>query len=91
MPQANSITSMPRETSPCASLNTLPCSAVMIAANSSRRWFISSRKRSMTRARRIGGVLLQPAKACLAEATAASTSRVSPRRSVRAMSPVAGL
>ena len=31
MPQANSTMSMPRETSPCASVKTLPCSAVMIA------------------------------------------------------------
>ena len=31
MPQANSTMSMPRVTSPCASVNTLPCSAVIIA------------------------------------------------------------
>ena len=35
IPQANSTISIPRVTSPCASVNTLPCSAVMIAANSS--------------------------------------------------------
>ena len=36
MPHANSTTSMPRETSPCASVKTLPCSAVMRWASSSR-------------------------------------------------------
>ncbi len=36
MPQANSTTSMPRVTSPCASVKTLPCSEVIIAARVSR-------------------------------------------------------
>ena len=43
MPQANSITSRPRVTSPSASDSTLPCSAVMIAAIRSLCWFTSSR------------------------------------------------
>ena len=34
MPHANSTISIPRTTSPCASVKTLPCSAVIIAANS---------------------------------------------------------
>jgi hypothetical protein len=33
IPQANSTMSMPRETSPCASVNTLPCSSVIISAS----------------------------------------------------------
>src|SRR5574339_267406 len=39
MPQANSTMSMPRVTSPCASVNTLPCSAVIMRASSSRCLF----------------------------------------------------
>ena len=41
MPHANSTTSIPRMTSPCASENTLPCSAVMSLAISSRCSFSS--------------------------------------------------
>jgi hypothetical protein len=55
MPQANSTMSMPRVTSPCASVNTLPCSAVIAWASLSRCWFSSSRNLNITRARRIGG------------------------------------
>ena len=43
MPQAYSITSRPRVTSPSASESTLPCSAVRIRATSSRRSCTSSR------------------------------------------------
>ena len=51
MPQANSITSRPRETSPAASEATLPCSSVMSFA-SSVVWFLtSSRKANRTVAR----------------------------------------
>ena len=46
MPHANSTTSSPRATSPSASLGTLPCSAVMIAASSSVRAASSSRNRN---------------------------------------------
>ena len=41
MPQANSMTSRPRATSPSASARTLPCSALIISA-SSRRWASTS-------------------------------------------------
>ncbi len=44
MPHANSTMSMPRVTSPCASLKTLPCSAVIIAASVSRSRLSRSRK-----------------------------------------------
>ncbi|CAM5418997.1 hypothetical protein SRIMM317S_06546 [Streptomyces rimosus subsp. rimosus] len=43
MPQASSTISRPRATSPSASLCTLPCSAVISAASSSRCASISSR------------------------------------------------
>ena len=91
VPQANSTTSMPRVTSPCASLKTLPCSAVIIAAKVSRCCCSSSRKRSSTRARRIGGVSAQPGNAAWAAATAASTSAALPSTSWRATAPLAGL
>jgi hypothetical protein len=61
MPQANSTMSMPRVTSPWASVKTLPCSAVIIAASVSRCWFSSARKLFITRARRIGGMSPRPA------------------------------
>ena len=73
-PQANSTMSMPRVTSPCASVKTLPCSAVIIAASVSRFRFSSSRNRLTMRARRIGGVSAQAGNAACAEATAAFTS-----------------
>jgi hypothetical protein len=44
MPQANSTMSMPRLTSPCASVKTLPCSAVIIAASVSLCWLSRARK-----------------------------------------------
>ncbi len=48
MPQAYSTTSRPRATSPSASECTLPCSATMTAASSSRRALSSSRKANST-------------------------------------------
>ena len=91
MPQANSTMSMPRVTSPCASVNTLPCSAVIIAASVSRCWFISSRNLFITRARRIGGVSAQAGTAALAAATAAATSSTEASATWRATAPVLGL
>ncbi len=91
MPQANSTMSMPRATSPWASVNTLPCSAVMSAASSSLCRFSNSRKRNITRARRIGGVSAQAGKAARAAATAAATSSRLPSRTWRLSAPVAGL
>ena len=91
MPQANSTMSMPRVTSPCASVNTLPCSAVIIAASVSRCWFSSSRNLLSTRARRIGGVSAQAGNAAFAAATAADTSSAEASATWRATAPVAGL
>ncbi len=91
MPQANSTMSMPRITSPCASLKTLPCSDVIIAASSSRCRFSSARKALRTRARRSGGVLAQAGCAAFAAATAPSTSAALASATRRDTAPVAGL
>ena len=91
MPVANSITSMPRVTSPSASANVLPCSCVMIAASSFRRVFMSSRKRIRIRARRNGGNARQAGNAAAAASTAAPTSAALARGTCRTTSPVAGL
>ena len=90
MPQANSTMSMPRVTSPCASVKTLPCSAVIIAASVSRCWFSSSRNLFRMRARRIGGVSAQAGNAAFAAATAAFTSSTEPSATCRATAPVDG-
>src|ERR1700704_1491679 len=82
---------MPRVTSPCASLNTLPCSLVMSAANASRCSCSKARKRASTRARRTGGVSAQERHAACALATAARTSSAVPSTTWRATAPVAGL
>jgi len=74
MPQANSTTSWPRETSPRASERTLPCSAVMIAASSCLRALSSSRKAKTTWVRAVTDFAPHSAAAFLAEATAASIS-----------------
>ena len=91
MPHANSTTSMPRDTSPCASVNTLPCSAVMACASASRCRFSSSRNLNITRARRMGGVSAQAGKAPSAAATAAFTSSTPPSATLPVTAPVAGL
>ena len=91
MPQANSTMSMPRVTSPWASVKTLPCSAVIMAAMSSRCLLSSSRNWNITRARRSGGASAQAGKAALAEATAFSTSSTLASCSCRATAPVVGL
>src|SRR5438067_833317 len=66
MPTANSTTSMPRATSPCASLKVLPCSRVTSAAKSSVCCWHSCRYLNSTRARASGGVADQAGKALLA-------------------------
>src|SRR5437868_3860429 len=91
MPQENSTMSMPRVTSPCASVNTLPCSAVIARASSSRRLFNSSRNLNITRARRSGGVSAQAGNAARALATAASTSEALASETRALTWPVAGL
>ena len=90
MPQANSTTSRPRLTSPRASERTLPCSAVMMAASSSTRAFMSSRKANSTRVRWLSEAWRQPSKAAPATVTASSTSAAEARATWRVCSPVAG-
>ena len=91
MPVANSITSMPRVTSPSASARVLPCSCVMIFARSFRCVSMSSRKRMRIRARRSEGVTRQDGSAAAAAATAASISAALASGTCRITSPVAGL
>src|SRR5487761_122209 len=74
IPQANSTTSRPRAISPSASLRTLPCSDVTMAASSSRRRSSAVRKSNRTRARRDRVDERQERQAALAAATAVSTS-----------------
>ena len=74
IPQANSTTSWPRETSPNASERTLPCSEVMIAASSPLRAFSSSRNANRTWVRLASEVSRQPGNAAAAAETTASTS-----------------
>ena len=91
IPHANSTTSMPRVTSPCASEKTLPCSLVMILASASRCSFSRFRYRKRIRARRTGGMSAQAGKAAAALATAAETSSVVAATTRRMTAPVAGL
>ena len=91
MPVANSITSMPRVTSPSASASVLPCSCVMIFARSFRRASIRSRKRIRIRARRSGGNARHAGNAAAAAATAAATSAALLSGTWRMTSPAAGL
>src|SRR5262249_47824118 len=74
MPQANSMFSSPRSTSPAASASTLPCSAVIAAARRPRFWSTSSRRRKNALARRPSGAAPHSAAALTAERTASSTS-----------------
>jgi len=73
-PQAKSITSMARLTSPRASSSVLPFSCVTSAESSSMCRSNSALKRNMTWARSGTGVSLHPKKAFLAAATASSIS-----------------
>ncbi len=91
MPQANSMFSMPRASSPAASLGTLPCSIETSSAISSRWATTSSRNVNITSARRESDVARQAGKAALAAATAASTSATDARPTSACCSPVAGL
>ncbi len=74
IPQANSTTSSPRFTSPSASVRTLPCSEVRIAARSSFRAESSSRNANITCERRASEECRHSVNACFAAATASSTS-----------------
>ena len=91
IPQANSITSSPRVTSPIASERTLPCSAVRIRATSSRRSCRSSRIANISSARFASEVARQAGNAAFAAATAAPTSSAVARSTSAACSPSAGL
>lgn len=90
MPQANSTTSRPRDTSPAASETTLPCSEEMSRASSSRCRATSSRNANSTFVRCESEVSRQPGNASFAAATAASTSGRPARSTAPARRPVAG-
>ena len=74
MPQAKSATSRPRPTSPRASLNTLPCSAVIRRARSAWCWATSSRNANSTCTRLVSDIRRHSAAAAVAEVTTVSTS-----------------
>ena len=91
MPQANSMFSMPRATSPRASSSTLPCSAVRARAMSSAPSFTRRRKSCNSLVRRASDDVRHSAKAALADRTARSTSSTDARPTRPASIPVAGL
>jgi len=90
MPQANSMTSRPRATSPAASEATLPCSAVISSASALVFWRMSSRKANRTVARRVSDTRRQVANASLAALTARSTSAGVAKSTWPLTCPVAG-
>ena len=90
MPQANSTTSRPRATSPAASEATLPCSLVISAASSAMWLLTSSRKANSTVARLASETLPHDAAACVAAATASSTSACVAKSTAPVTCPVAG-
>ncbi len=90
IPQANSMFSNPRATSPSASPSTLPCSAETNEAISLRLASISSRRWNITSARRERLVDRHEENADLATATAEETSAAEARSTEEACSPVAG-
>ncbi len=91
IPQANSITSSPRVTSPAASLSTFPCSAVIIICNFSRFCSTKSLNLNITRARLRGEVSDHAGKAVFAADTAVSTSLGLAKATLADCLPVAGL
>ena len=90
MLQANSTTSRPRAISPPASLSTLPCSEVRIAASSSLRLFRISRNANITAWRFAHEASAHAGNAAFAVWTAWSTSAVVARRTSRCTTPLAG-
>src|SRR6266516_4429440 len=90
MPQANSITSSPRCTSPRASESTLPCSSETIAARSSIRSWTSCRKANSTAVRRDSDEFPHSSYALAAASTALCTSAGSAYRTWACCAPVAG-
>jgi hypothetical protein len=91
IPQANSTTSSPRDTSPAASEATLPCSELISAARSALCCLISSRNANSTSARLVSDASRQAGQACDAAATAAPTSAAVAKSTVPVTWPVAGL
>ncbi len=89
-PQANSTTSRPRVTSPSASENTLPCSALMIVASSSACFSKRSLNLYMIRALRRGVKAAHLGKASRAMSMAFSTSALEASGTLPETSPVAG-
>ncbi len=90
MPQANSITSRPRCTSPRASETTLPCSSEIASAS---RWMLaltSSRKLNRTLVRCESDDCPQRSNAAFAVRTAESTSSTLASATSACCSPVAG-
>src|SRR6478752_2219272 len=90
-PHANSTFSRPRAISPAASACTLPCSAVMMFASSSRLSCSRARKANSTDDRLDSGARRHCSAAILAPATAASTSAAVARSTSALCTPVAGL
>ena len=91
MPQANSITSRPRVTSPIASDSTLPCSATSSFAISCLFSCTSSRIRNISSARRASETVRHDTNADFAACTAASTSSTEARSTAPVWRPLAGL
>ena len=91
IPQACSITSSPRCTSPTASDKTLPCSSVRIFAISSRCECTSSRTRNMMSVRFDSETARQLSNASLAAATACPTSSTDAKSTSPVCAPSAGL
>ena len=89
-PQANSMFSRPRATSPAASLSTLPCSAVTAAARSGAARATRSRKRKRTAALELSEPSPHSAAASVATSTAPSTSASEASGTLAVWTPRAG-
>jgi hypothetical protein len=90
IPQAYSMTSRPRCTSPAASASTLPCSAVITSASRSRRAWTSSRKAKSAAVRFASDASRQARAARSAACTATATSAAQASSTVPVRRPVAG-
>src|SRR6202789_4247986 len=91
IPQANSITSIPRWMSPLESAITLPCSSDSMRASSSMFFSTSALKLNITRARRCGLTLDHSGKALSAASTARRISPLDANGVLACISPVDGL
>ncbi len=90
-PSANSMTSMPRFTSPRDSTSVLPCSRVLLRTMSSKLSSISILNRPRIRARSTGGVSIHAGNAACAASTAALASARLPTGHSEITSPMEGL